>query len=237
MWTRGTEEEKVIAFQNLVRLFFGDIANVLDSGNIEQFQDRFPLIIGMLDEFSDNLEDIMNPPVPHMLVSSLPIVLIFQKDEWVPRDILRNPYITDVTSMAIDLFASQLQMTYQDVKESLVFYDRASLTVYGKYESACQTYPFKTVYRGTPICLHVNDATETFISLITNGHGTRLETVVNDVVQYQTDYFIYACVLERDGDSYTVNKSDVRIIKLQKGITRIGFIEDRDYASYATSTR
>ena len=237
MWMRGTEEEQVIALQNLVRLFFGDIANVLDSANLEQFQDQFPLIIGMLDEFSDNLKDIMKPPVPRMLTSSLPIALLFQKDEWVPRDILKKPDINNVTSMAIDLFASHLEMTYQDVKESLVFYDRASLTVYGKYESAFQTYPFKTIYRGTPICVHVNDTTKTIVSSITNGHGKRIETVVNDVVQYKNNYFLFCCVLKKNGDGYQVDNSAVRIVKLQKGITRIGFVEDRDYSSYTSGTR
>ena len=134
--------------------------------------------------------------------------------------------------MAIELFVSKLKMTYQDVKESLTFYDRASLTVFGKYESVNQTYPYKTIYRGTPICFHINDTTEHIVTSITNGHGKRIETLVNDIVEYKHDAFIFSSDLRKEGETYNVDNSSVRIVKLQKGITRIAFIKEQDYSKY-----
>lgn len=234
MWKNGTSDEQTLAFSNLLFLFFGDATRFIDANSL----DDLPHIESLLEKFATNIDDIMIPPVPRLLSGSIPVSMMLDKIEWVPTHIEKKPKINYITSMAIDIFKTKFQTTYQALTEEMLFFKRAALTAFGKYGSVKRTYPYKTIYRGTPIRVHVEDETmnNLFIDKIHNGHSKRILLVVHDIIQYKNKQYIAGCDLEEhkkeDEIYFKVKARSVRIIPLEPGITRLGYVERRTHSSF-----
>ena len=225
MWKNGETSQRSTAFNNLFKLFFGEVALRLYTA-----VESDPQIEDLVAKFRSNIDDLMRPPVGRLLLGSIPIAFAADEIKWVPRFKLKAPF-DDYTKKAFTILASSRASTPDDIKKKSILYQRAALTTYGKYNMGSRTYPYKTIYRGTPICFHVqnNLKDSNLIEELTNGHGHRLQSIVlsvftHDSVTYVTTHDLTKTTRSNMAYVYKVDNSSFRVIRLAKGIVRLGYV-------------
>ena len=225
MWRNGTESQMAMAFRHLFRLFFGE-----EALNTYTTFDQDPQLQDNITRFKSHLDTMMRQPVRRLLLGSIPIAFAAEKIEWKPRYKLRQPY-DEFTLKAFQILSPILGASIIGLKENSVLFERAALTTYGKFNIGTRTYPYKTIFRGTPICYHVHesDKTSKFLNYLTNGHGERIHSIVQSIfVHNKITYITVNDLIEYPRnmryDIYKIDTNSLRVIRLQHGIVRLGYV-------------
>ena len=222
MWKESGKETNSLAFRNLLRLFFGEKASALYTSADPMDTEVHDLV----DTFKVQLDNIIRSPVSDMLVENIPTSFLAESVRWVPRSKCKASFNT-VLDKAFAHLSTELQRPIELLRISAKFYESASLTVKAKYGMGQRTYPYKTIYDGTPIILHVPSADEDkpVITEVSDGKGVQLATVVQRVFVYDKVHYIVTCDLQKiSGNQYKMDRTKVRVIKLQLGITRVAYV-------------
>ena len=182
-----------------------------------------------LSKFKENLVGITEPFVDRMLKGSIPIAFLEAYRKWIPSIKLTTtvgdydtPTKTDFGFLET-VFAEE----HETILNDIVPYERAVWTFFKKYDIGTKSYSYNCLSRGTPISVFTleDEKASNLILHPSNGHGYRLLLVVNSIFVYKTSSYIVTFDLKSNKDeSHTVNRSKVRLVKLQKGIVRIGYV-------------
>ena len=226
----GTEVEREMAISNLFRLFFGNEAWELYSAD-----DNSSHVGELMDQFKANIDNMMRQPVTRMFQGSIPIGYIVDKVLWLPKEKVKGQFDT-TTRQALQIFATNKDIIYEVLVTAVAVYERASLTIKGGFDMGIRTYPYKTVYEGTPIAFHVKpeEKGQEVVQSLADGHGVCDLLVVHRIITHAGISYVIGFALEEHSEevgeednshqSYKINKNRIRIIPLEKGISRVAYI-------------
>ena len=225
MWKNGGPTQQEMAFNNIFKLFFGEKAF-----NCYMAVNSDPEIEHLVAEFRSNIDSLMRPPVRRLLLGSIPIAFAAETIDWVPRIKEKTPF-DDYANKAFQLLSSRDGCSTDDIKKKSTLYQRAALTTRGKYDMDTRTYGYKTIYKGTPICYHVQEQhrNSNLIEELTDGHGHRLASMVLNVFTYDNIGYVTVHDIKPTSGShhkqvFKVDNSTFRVIKLAKVIFRLGYV-------------
>ena len=223
MWKESGKKTTSLPFNNLLRLFFGEEASAFYSSADQSDTEVHDLV----DKFKVQLDSIIRSPVSDMLVENIPTSFLAESIRWIPRSKTKTNF-NQIINTALTHLATELHRPIEVLQRGTDFYESASLTVKAKYGMGQRTYPYKTIYGGTPITLHVSSADEDkqVIKDVSNGTGVQLATVVKHVFVYNKVPYIVTCDLQQtQGNRYKIDFNRVRVIRLQLGITRVAYVQ------------
>ncbi len=222
MWKNGTEFEQEMAISNLFRLFFGNKTWELYSAEAVG-----PSVNELMTEFKSQLDNIMREPIPRMLQGTIPIGFLVESVRWIPKNKLKRR-VDDLTTKALRMLSTFRRIAYEELVPAVDVYEKASLTIRGKHNIGIRTYPYKTIYEGTPISFHVRieDVQKDIVDRLTDGRGVRQLLVVHSIFVYNHKSFIVGFPLKEIGGNclHRIDKTSVRIIAMEKGISRVAYI-------------
>lgn len=239
MWKHGEQNMREVAFCNLLRSFFGDVGTF-----ISLHPDKISTEVEkLLEVFETNLNNIMKPPVPRLLLGNIPITLMYEKSEWVCSKMKTDMKTFDkITDEGIEIIANELEVDYVKCKEEIRFFEKASNTVIGKHGTGTRTYPYKTLYRGVSATLLVSAAEieRPFFNGDAIRSSTRLCFVVHDIVKKGSTPYIIGKLIQvsKNNTFYGISADDaqVKVIQLTNNVLRIGSHHVYDSQSHASSS-
>lgn len=222
MWTTTGRGTSSVAFRNLLHLFFGE--SVLSNFSAEMDNEDTSEII---EEFMRQLDSIFRPPVKEMLMENIPVAFMVDSVRWVPRYKKKGRDTDEFISTALRNLSIFRNQSLELLNSKTTFFERASLTVFAKYGMGQRTYAYKTIYRGTPISVFVNneDRNKRVITSTSDGQGFELVLLVYSIFRYDGEpYIISFDLTNRAEDGGHVNRNRVRVVKLDIGISRLAYV-------------
>lgn len=244
MYKHGEEEVRELAFSNLLSSFFGDVGPFL-SAHLGKLSEE---VQSLVETFQEKLDGLMAPPLPRLLLGSMPITFMYDHSKWVCTK--RNTKITydKFTETAVQILSNSLDIPYITLKEDLKFFEKASNTVFGKHNTGTRTYAYKSIYRGVFVSLLSNApaASKDLIEGLATDTNHRLIVSVHDIVSHNNITYIFARRMKvwnhnADGSSMLwfgrvkETTESVVVIKLTCNIVRVGSQMTTDTDSFSTS--
>ena len=129
------------------------------------------------------------------------------------------------------MYSNFKRISYNELLTAVKVYERSSLTIKGKFNMGIRTYPYKTIYEGTPIAFHVKeeDKGREVVESLSDGHGVCELLVFHRIfIHTEVPYVIgFSLAEDRSQQEYTINRNEVRIIPLEKRISRVAYSPSR----------
>lgn len=220
IWNGETGREKYLAERSSTRLFFGE--NVLYSNS------SLPSISDLMETFRNRLPEIFRHPIPMMLKGGTNTGFSDVKYIWRSE---RSSYIVEDNTLktkGLQFLANYLQISTTSLVNSCTFHRRASLYSLEKYDCSSRTYPYRTISYGTAVTLIIPHSQCDYLVFdgANNPQGKRIYVGVLYIFKHNNVLYIMGIMLLESNGSVSYSQGDLRIIRLNSSITRVGLIHE-----------